>query len=65
MTHNLNLESNYDCSNASSDLPNLIAELTKLEAQHPLNDEQQQLANHLDNQIRFIRNKCDIPKEQS
>ncbi|GFN32063.1 DUF2524 domain-containing protein [Paenibacillus xylaniclasticus] len=63
MTHNL--ESDYDCANASNDLPELIAQLQSLRSQHPLSDKQQQLANHLDNQIRFIRNKCDIPKEQS
>ncbi|WP_127531447.1 DUF2524 domain-containing protein [Paenibacillus kobensis] len=63
MTHNL--ESDYDCANASADLPDLIAQLQSLQNQHSLSDEQQQLANHLDNQIRFIRNKCDIPKDLS
>lgn len=60
-----NLESNYDCASASTDLPALITELQNLGAQHPLSDEQQQEANRLENEIRFIRNKCDIPHEQS
>jgi hypothetical protein len=63
MTHNL--ESSYDCASASTDLPALISELQSLQAQHPLSDEQQQEVNRLENQIRFIRNKCDIPHEQS
>lgn len=63
LTHNL--ESNYDCSSASADLPELISELQQLQAQHPLSDDQQQEVNRLENQIRFIRNKCDIPHEQS
>ena len=60
-----NLESEYNCSNASNDLPNLLQELERLEqgAQGVQSDEQQQHINRIRNQIRFIRNKCDIPHE--
>lgn len=61
----LNLGSNYNCSNASADLPNLLNELNELEqtlsGEHT--EEQQQELNRIRNQIHFIRNKCDIPHE--
>ncbi|KRE35108.1 hypothetical protein [Paenibacillus sp. Soil522] len=60
-----NLESEYNCSNASNDLPNLLQELNRLElgAQGEQSEEQQQHINRVRNQIHFIRNKCDIPHE--
>jgi hypothetical protein len=59
------VESNYNCANASTDLPNLLRELNDLElaAQAGHSDEQQQQLNRIRNQIHFIRNKCDIPHE--
>ena len=56
------LESNYDCANASEDLPKLMKELEDLRAQcgDDPSDEMQQTLNRLDNQIHFIRNKCRI-----
>lgn len=59
------VESNYNCANASTDLPNLLQELNQLElaAQGGHSDEQQQQLNRIRNQIHFIRNKCDIPHE--
>jgi hypothetical protein len=51
-----NLESNYDCANAGSDLHNLIQELEQFEG-----PEEQR--NRLENQIHFIQNKCSIPHE--
>ena len=60
-----NLESEYNCSNASNDLPNLLQELDRLElgAQGEQSEEQKQHINRVRNQIHFIRNKCDIPHE--
>lgn len=57
----MNLESSYDCSHASEDLPELIEQLQALENAGDREHEQQ--INHLRNQIRFIRNKCSIPGE--
>ncbi|WP_336772635.1 DUF2524 domain-containing protein [Paenibacillus sp. MMO-58] len=59
MTSDLN--SSYDCANASSDLPNLIAQLDSLRNGSASTAEQQEEINRLENQIRFIQNKCDIP----
>ncbi|MCA0753870.1 DUF2524 domain-containing protein [Paenibacillus sp. N4] len=60
-----NIESDYNCANASTDLPSLLQELTQLEAaaQGSLSEQEQQQLNRLRNQIHFIRNKCDIPHE--
>ncbi|MNZ65447.1 hypothetical protein D3C78_836420 [compost metagenome] len=57
------LESDYNCANASTDLPNLMQELQQLEqaAQNERNEEQQQQLNRIRNQIHFIQTKCDIP----
>ncbi|CAM3956780.1 DUF2524 domain-containing protein [Paenibacillus alkaliterrae] len=60
------LEIDYNCANASTDLPSLLQELEQLEqtAQAGQSDEQkQQQLNRVRNQIHFIRNKCDIPHE--
>lgn len=57
----IDLNSNYDCANASSDLPNLIAQLDSLRNGSASSAEQQEEINRLENQIRFIQNKCDIP----
>ncbi|WP_028611185.1 hypothetical protein [Paenibacillus harenae] len=60
-----NLESDYNCANASTDLPNLLQELEQLEqtsaASHT--EEQKQQLNRIRNQIHFIQTKCDIPQE--
>lgn len=57
----MNLESSYDCANASADLPALLEQLHALrnDGEHSADTEQQ--INRLENQIRFIRNKCGIP----
>ncbi len=54
------LESNYDCANASADLHELKQELESLKtgAEHSI--EEQEVINRLENQIHFILNKCDI-----
>lgn len=57
------LESNYDCANANDDLPRLLQELEQWNAKSELSQEEQEYRNRLENQIRFIRNKCDIPGE--
>ncbi|NOV00870.1 DUF2524 domain-containing protein [Paenibacillus planticolens] len=51
-----NLESSYDCANASSDLHNLIQELEQFQGS-------QEQRNRLENQIHWIQNKCSIPHE--
>lgn len=61
-----NLESNYNCANASVDLPSLLQELEQLEQANlhdGQSDEKRQQINRIRNQIHFIRNKCDIPHE--
>lgn len=56
------LESNYDCSNAGSDLPKLLQELDdrRAEAGDNASLEDREMLNRLENQISFIRNKCRI-----
>ncbi|MDQ1909510.1 DUF2524 domain-containing protein [Paenibacillus sp. GD4] len=56
-----NLESNYDCSNAGQDLEQLQHELATMQATSVNPDkETKDLMNRLENQIHFIKNKCDI-----
>ncbi|MCP1307210.1 DUF2524 domain-containing protein [Paenibacillus tyrfis] len=54
-----NLESNYDCSNAGGDLQELQQQLAGMHNTE-LDEQSQQTVNRLENQIRFIKNKCDI-----
>ncbi|MFB6362606.1 DUF2524 domain-containing protein [Paenibacillus elgii] len=54
-----NLESNYDCSNAGGDLQELQQQLAGMQTTE-LDEQAQQTVNRLENQIRFIKNKCDI-----
>lgn len=60
---NQSLDSNYNCANASTDLPQLMSRLELLQASGGQGQSVQDEINHLNNQIRFIQNKCDIPKE--
>jgi len=55
-----NLESNYDCANAGNDLHSLHEELAQHRAQAVTSQEAQEQLNRLENQIRFIENKCSI-----
>nr|WP_221401205.1 DUF2524 domain-containing protein [Paenibacillus phyllosphaerae] len=55
------LESNYDCSNASDDLHQLKQQLASLTSSGNSSQESQEEINRLENQINFIANKCDIP----
>lgn len=57
-----NLESNYNCAQASADLHQLKEEWKSLQASKaaPPSPEWQEQMNRLENQIRFIQNKCDI-----
>ncbi|MCM3626384.1 DUF2524 domain-containing protein [Paenibacillus glycanilyticus] len=57
----IDLNSQYDCANASSDLPDLMAQLDAVRSSSVSSVEQQDEINRLENQIRFIQNKCDIP----
>ncbi|NOU86871.1 DUF2524 domain-containing protein [Paenibacillus sp. LMG 31460] len=58
------LESNYDCANAGSDLHSLKQELEQFQGQAASSDnEQEEHRNRLENQIRFIENKCSITSE--
>lgn len=58
-----NLESSYDCARASEDLHSLKQELESLMtgAAGHRSPEQQEQINRIENQIRFIGNKCGIP----
>lgn len=55
-----NLESDYNCANASDDLHQLKQELAALREQGTEDQETQEHLNRLENQISFIMNKCDI-----
>ncbi|RAR41891.1 DUF2524 domain-containing protein [Paenibacillus sp. MDMC362] len=55
-----NLESDYNCANASDDLHQLKQELAALREQGAEDQETQEQLNRLENQISFIMNKCDI-----
>lgn len=54
------LESNYDCACASADLHELKLQSERLRLKSELTDEEQQKLNRIENQIHFIRTKCDI-----
>ncbi|MFD2670122.1 DUF2524 domain-containing protein [Marinicrinis sediminis] len=53
-----NLESSYDCSRASADLPQLKQELAELKMQTDSTQHEIEHLNRLENQIHFIENKC-------
>ncbi|MBD0381178.1 DUF2524 domain-containing protein [Paenibacillus sedimenti] len=55
-----NLESNYDCANAGNDLHSLKEELQQFQSQDDSSQEAREHLNRLENQIRFIENKCSI-----
>ena len=55
-----NLESSYDCSHAGNDLMQLQDELQSLQVSSGAGENEQEQRNRLENQIRFIKNKCDI-----
>lgn len=55
------LESNYNCANAGTDLHELkqeLARLTSTRGERTL--EEEQTINRIENQIHFIYTKCDI-----
>ena len=59
------INSEYDCANASNDLPQLMSQLEALEnGAHEKNQQWQDQVNHLHNQIKFIQNKCDLTQDQ-
>ncbi|WP_028548763.1 hypothetical protein [Paenibacillus sp. UNC451MF] len=55
-----NLESNYNCAQAGNDLHELQQQLNSMQSSSNGSKEQQEEINRLENQIRFIKNKCDI-----
>lgn len=58
------LNSEYDCANASTDLPELMNQLEAMESGTQEKTKQwQDQVNHLQNQIKFIQNKCDLTKD--
>ncbi|OPH54712.1 DUF2524 domain-containing protein [Paenibacillus ferrarius] len=60
------LESNYDCANAGADLHSLKQELEQFQGQAANSDTaQKEQRNRLENQIRFIENKCSITREHN
>ncbi|WP_274651798.1 DUF2524 domain-containing protein [Paenibacillus humicola] len=61
-----NLESSYDCSQASEDLHSLRLELESLiSGSSERSPEEQEKINRIENQIRFIANKCGIEPHPS
>jgi ElaB/YqjD/DUF883 family membrane-anchored ribosome-binding protein len=56
------LESNYNCANASADLHQLKQALEEMKSRsgNDASPETQDELNRLENQIHFIQNKCDI-----
>ena len=54
------LESDYDCANASTDLMEIEQALDQLQAKPNRSEQEQQELNRLHNQIHFIKTKCDI-----
>lgn len=55
------LESNYDCAGASADLHELKLQAEKMRLKQELSDDERQMLNRIENQMHFIRTKCDIP----
>lgn len=60
MTKDLN--SQYDCADAGEDLHQLQQQLNALQNDSDIQPSKEvtDLINRLENQIRFIKNKCDI-----
>lgn len=56
-----NLESRYDCANSGQDLHQLQNDLDALlSSNEPSSKEKEERIHRLENQIHFIKNKCDI-----
>jgi hypothetical protein len=57
-----NLESNYDCANASEDLQQLTQQSEELKnrLEASFSQETEEELNRVENQIHFIKNKCSI-----
>ncbi|WP_374017702.1 DUF2524 domain-containing protein [Paenibacillus thiaminolyticus] len=58
-----NLDSSYDCSLASEDVPRLNSELESLKRQsqsETSSKELQEAINRVENQLHFIKNKCSL-----
>lgn len=65
MTQNNSSNQDYDCANASSDLPQLMSQLDALEnGAHEKTKQWQDQVNHLHNQIKSIQNKCDLTQDK-
>lgn len=59
----LNLDSSYDCSLTSQDVPKLKSELESLKRQAQTDTsskELQEAINRVENQLHFIKNKCSL-----
>ncbi|GAC43535.1 hypothetical protein [Paenibacillus popilliae] len=59
----LNLDSSYDCSLTSQDVPKLKSELESLKRQvqtETSSKELQEAINRVENQLHFIKNKCSL-----
>ncbi|MCR8845931.1 DUF2524 domain-containing protein [Paenibacillus sp. SC116] len=56
------LSSEYDCSQANHDVPQLKEQLASLKSQYPdpaaASQPIQEQLNHVENQLHFIKNKC-------
>ncbi|BFH67538.1 MAG: DUF2524 domain-containing protein [Paenibacillus dendritiformis] len=58
-----NLDSSYDCSLTSQDVPKLKSELASLKRQAQTDTSSKELReaiNRVENQLHFIKNKCSL-----
>lgn len=56
----LDLNSNYSCANANSDVPRLKKQLQQLQAEQDGSAELTQQLNHVKNELQFVKKKCDL-----
>lgn len=60
MNDHLDLNSNYSCANANTDVPRLKKQLQQLQAQQDGSVELAQQLNHVNNELHFVKKKCDL-----
>lgn len=56
----LNVDSNYSCANASTDVPKLKKQIQHLQALQDGTQEVKQQLNNLENQLHFVKSKCEL-----
>lgn len=60
MDDHLDLNSNYSCANANSDVPRLKKQLQQLQAEQDGSAELTQQLNHVKNELHFVKKKCEL-----